>query len=236
MAERLTILVDAPEQITVDALHPALSTFLKDGPADSKVEVLDRSKYLSGNSASMAKLTVEGRGAYHVKLVTAPDPESMELCVTVRKYPALVADDSVLLPLIVDVVVRGETEPLYHLHITKWVENTGTLAENVITLWFQKKYQDLQVLLYSFGRFLRAFHLRYPGLQHTDMNPSNVLLVPGEKGGLSFVLADCGGLDGDVGDDRTSFLLSLGVLADGGFGTEFLQLATASFEQGYGIV
>lgn len=195
------------------------------------VEKPDPTKYLSGNSVSISKLVVNGDLAFHAKLLKAPDAESVYLATVKNRYPEIVTDPHVLIPIVVDFVYHETV--VYYLHITRWTAHCGTLAEVIVMLWMARRHVDLGKLLKNFGRFLNSFHSRYPKLHHNDMNPSNVLIVGEPSLCPNFVLVDCAGLDDEVGDDVGSFLLSMDVLADGGFGAEFTELARNSFFKGY---
>lgn len=198
------------------------------------VEKPDPSKFLSGNSVSICKLTVNDKFSYHAKLLRAPDAESVYLQTVRERYPAIVEDSSVLIPTVVDFIDSCGVLQNY-LHLTRWVPHIGTLAEIVILLWSRQRHSELEKLLRDFGKFLKAFHTRYPRLHHNDMNPSNVLIIdlPANRVPPTFALVDCAGLDDEVGDDFASFLLSMDVLDEGGFGPEFKALASEAFTSGY---
>ena len=217
----------------LSALVPLLCRFLsRSSTATGNMELLDRDIYLSGNGISVSRLKLSTGIEYHTKLVRSPDPESTYLQIVTSRYPGLLEDMCVLLPTVIDVVDKSTGEIKFYIHVSRWQRSECTLAELIVRLWMARMHQQLNRALLSFGRFLSGFHSRYPKLMHNDMNPANVLIVE-TASGTSFVLADCAGLDDEVGDDYGSFLKSLEVLADGGFGDDFLQSASSSFSDGY---
>ena len=136
--------------------------------------------------------------------------------------------------MIIPVLCRGKSEPVFYVHVTTWIDAHETLAAFMVRNWVQESREAVEKCLHNFGKFLHAFHSKYPGLQHTDMNPNNVLMVATSCGVSVFILTDCAGLDDEVGNDFQTFIESLKVLAEGGFGEEFLSLATSAFTRGYG--
>jgi tRNA A-37 threonylcarbamoyl transferase component Bud32 len=187
---------------------------------------------MPGNSLDVFKLTIDGKRSFHVKLVDAPDPESVFISKVLELFPELASDQNVLVPQVIDVVDTSTGEAEYYIHVTMWKERATPLSVSLIKQWMTGRLKELERMLYAVGQFLRGFHGKYPGIMHNDMNPSNVLLVE-QEGGLSFVLIDCAGLDDEVGDDCKTFLVALSVLAEGGFGERFLELATSAFLSGY---
>ena len=169
-----------------------------------------------------------------MKLIVAPDSESVYLPVVVDKYPKLSKDTSLLIPKIIDIVDPKTNETKFYLHITPWLGHIGTLSDILITLWMTKRTDQVQNLMIAVGQFLKNFRNTYLSLNHNDFNPSNILIQPLE-GAFSFVMADCAGLDDEVGNDYDSFLKSIDVLAEGGFGEEFKTLAVKAFELGYSM-
>jgi hypothetical protein len=187
----------------------------------------------SRNSLEVGKLRVSGFDEFHVKLVHSPDSDSEYLPQVIKRFPLLRFDPNLLLPLIIPVHLGGCPDPTFYVHVTAWVEAEGTLAEILIRDWSQKSLESLKGSLYSFGQFLHGFHSKYPGLQHTDMNPSNILVVTDSSGISRFILTDCAGLDDQVGNDIQTFVAALQVLADGCFGDDFLALSVRAFSEGY---
>ena len=185
------------------------------------------------NTLRIGKLAITPKESYHVKLIKAPDSESEYLGSVLRRFEGLDKDQYLLIPTIIPVFRSGYPDPKFYVHVTKWIEGHETLASCLIRMWFCGSRNAVKSTLCSFGKFLRNFHSRYPGLQHTDMNPNNVLMIPTTCGVSVFLLTDCAGLDDQVGDDVKSFHESLRVLADGGFGDEFLSLAISAFTDGY---
>jgi len=185
------------------------------------------------NTLCVGKLSIPGAGSFHVKVVQPPDTDSEYLPSVLSKFPELEEDPYVLVPAIIPVVSFGEPDPMFYVHLTKWVDSQETLAQFIVSKWFHGSHAAVKTCLFQFGKFLRGFHSKYPGLQHTDMNPSNVLMVAATCGVSIFILADCSGLDDQVGSDFQTFIESLKVLAEGGFGDEFLTLATSAFTEGY---
>lgn len=232
---------DGRNMLRISTLHdpdinqvvPHLSRFLSSSSSTcGNLEKLDRDVYLSGNAVFVSKLKLSGGEEYHVKLVKAPDSESVYLQTVTARYPNLVNDGCVLLPTVVDAIDSVTGNVKYYIHVSRWQKSEGTLAELLVRLWMKRMHKQLDAALQAFGRFLRGFHSQYPKLMHNDMNPSNVLLVTSD-GKTSFVLADCAGLDDEVGDDFDSFLKSLEVLAEGGFGSDFFERASEAFTCGY---
>ena len=193
---------------------------------------IDTNDCISGNSIEVAKLTLDDARSFHVKLIDAPDAESVYLASVLQLHPGLKQDTSVLVPIVIDVVNPTTDTAEFYIHITPWQDNGVSLSVMLIKDWITGRRKDVEMALFAFGQFLQGFHKTYPGLMHNDMNPSNVLLVHRDEG-FTFVLADCAGFDDEVGDDRRTFLESLGVLTEGGFGEPFLQLATRAFQAGY---
>ena len=229
--ERNSLRVDWDEVSNWDTIAWAVLNFYCKAPVtDWKLEKADPSTYLSGNSVSGSRLFISDSESLHLKLLKAPDSESVYLSKVKKKYPRLLCDEAVLVPEVIDLVSSRTGDVLFYLHVTPWMAHNGTLAEIIIMMWMSRRHVELERLLEEFGQFLKAFHTKYPGLHHNDMNPSNVLLV---KLPCSFVLVDCAGLDDEVGDDYNSFSLSMDVLAEGGFGDEFRTLALAAFSRGY---
>jgi hypothetical protein len=185
------------------------------------------------NTVHVLKFSIQGGESYLVKLVLAPDPESEYLPKIVSKYPGLMSDPNIMVPCILPVLPSDSTTPSHYLHIAPWIDIGVSLTHEIVRLWSDSKSHTLRNVLCHFGKFLRGFHSTYPRLQHTDMNPSNVLIVTSQEGTSNFVLIDCAGLDDQVGDDVGSFLKSLAVLAEGGFGEEFYNIASRAFIDGY---
>jgi hypothetical protein len=197
---------------------------------------VDRSKWSLENlstdcrtrsNTSLFKVSSDGQ-SFHLKLIPFPDPESLYLSKVLVRYPSLRNDTSLTIPRIFD-IIDGSGQCLFYAHVTPWIAHSaGTLTENIVSLWFNKRFDDLKNLMASFGAFLAGFHDTYPGLNHNDMNPSNVILKF-EADKIRFILVDCAGLDDEVGDDCNTFIESLKVLAEGGFGNEFLDMALTAF-------
>lgn len=129
------------------------------------------------NSLKVGKLSVSGLEDFHVKLVKSPDPDSEYLPTILYRFPSIRYDPYLLVPLIIPVHLAGCPEPKFYIHVTGWVGADGTLAQFLIREWSCNSHKTIKECVYKFGQFLRGFHSRYPGLQHTDMNPSNVLIV-----------------------------------------------------------
>lgn len=231
---RIILYVEDTDNVEIQRIGEALSKYMG-GEATKKWQfekTEELSKEKSSNTVSVSKFTVDDNKSYLVKLLTAPDAESIYLPVVLGKFPKLLDDGSVCLPKILDVVNATTKETKYYIHISPWVDHVGSLADLTITFWMTKRTEPIVSLYTAFGQFLKQFRTNYPGLNHNDVNPANVLIQPVD-GSFAFVLTDCAGLDDEVGDDYSTFLRSIDVLAEGGFGSEFKELATTAFDQGY---
>lgn len=231
---RIVLYVEDTENVEVQRIGEALSKYLC-GPESKKwqFEKTDElSKGKSLNTVSVSKFTVDDKASFLVKLISAPDSESLYLPVVVGKYPKLLEDKSLCVPKILDVVNATSKETKYYLHVSPWIDHVGSLADLTVTFWMTKRTEPIVSLFTAFGQFLKKFKSDYPGLSHNDVNPANVLIQPVD-GSFAFVLIDCAGLDDEVGDDVSTFMKSIDVLTEGGFGDDFKALATKAFEAGF---
>ena len=78
------------------------------------------------------------------------------------------------------------------------------------------------------GKQLKSFHCRYTGMQHGDMQVSNIYVDQ-----ESVIFIDVGGMS-PTGNDVDYFLKSITILAKT-YGTEFQRIASSSFNRGYCI-
>ncbi|CAD7968085.1 unnamed protein product [Amoebophrya sp. A25] len=85
-------------------------------------------------------------------------------------------------------------------------------------------------LFRQIGRFLKAFHLRYPEREHGDVQPSNIFYD--EDNGF-LTLIDVGGMgQKTMKSDREHFCESLRLLSQS-YGPELLEHGRKAFEDGY---
>ena len=239
MVEQLNhkcIVIESVDLPSLDALCTEIVRILQlDVTTDSGHEFRDIGdpENPQRNSLVVFQLIVSKEASLHVKVIHAPDAESEYFEVVTKRFPTLAHDPNLLLPVIIPVLTVGEQCPRYYVHVTPWIQHDRTLTQLLISDWMSGRYDQVATCLESFGGFLRGFHNCYSGLHHTDMNPSNVLISKNSHGILRFILADCAGLDDQVGDDCRTFIESLKVLAYGGFGDEFFNLASTAFNKGY---
>lgn len=231
---RIVLYVEDTENVEIQRIGEALSRYLGGDKCKKwqfeKTEELSKDK--SSNTVSVSKFTIDDNASYLVKLITSPDAESIYFPVIMGKFPKLSEDSGLCLPKILDVVNATTKETKYYIHVSPWVDHVGSLADLTITFWMTKRTEPIVSLYTAFGQFLKQFRSTYPGLNHNDLNPANVLIQPVD-GSFAFVLTDCAGLDDEVGDDYKTFLRGVDVLAEGGFGDEFKELATNAFNEGF---
>jgi hypothetical protein len=231
---RVVLYVEDTENVEIQRIGEALSKYL--GGESSKEWAFEKTEELSkdksSNTLSVSKFTIDAKSPFLVKLITAPDSESIYLPVIYAKYPKRLEDQSLSLPKVLDVVNATTKETKYYIHVSPWVDHVGSLADLTITFWMTKRSEPIVSLYTAFGQYLKQFRAQYPGLNHNDLNPANVLIQPVD-GSFAFVLTDCAGFDDEVGDDYATFLKSIDVLAEGGFGDEFKSIATEAFAKGF---
>lgn len=108
----------------------------------------------------------------------------------------------------------------------------GQRLDGVLAAWLYRgsKRHRVFALLTQLGRFLRAFHLRYPGKQHGDVHPSNIFYE--ESSGL-ITLIDVGGLGQMTkASDVEYFTAGLKRLEET-YGSELASKGVKAFEDGY---
>ena len=196
-------------------------------PKTLVIENLDSSGPEFSNRVCCFKITCPDKSRFLVKVVPAVDLESETLSEVISRHPGLVSANYVSIPMIFEVVFRQTGERVAFMHVTKWLDGYRDMAHLLTRLWSQGKHSSVFELIERFGKFVKSFHNSFPGIQHNDMNPMNVLITDELE---SFVLVDCAGLDDEVGDDVRNFILCLEEMS---LGSHFFEFSRSAFLRGY---
>jgi len=127
-----------------------------------------------------------------------------------RKILQLISNQSPLCDVVVMECARGER-----------------MAELVGRLVSHGDWSGVSALFERVGTQLKKFHLRFNGMQHGDLQVSNIFVD------TSIVFIDIGGMT-TTGNDVEYFLKSITILAKT-YGSEFERIASSSFKRGYCI-
>eukprot|EP00392_Amoebophrya_sp_AT5.2_P007748 g7763.t1 len=162
-----------------------------------------------------------------------------------KELPGLATDQALTFPsriirLVRDFVSEDEEDLLRRTKIDRsevfdvflMRRAPGQRLDGVLAAWWYRSSKRHRVfaLLTQLGRFLRAFHLRYPGKQHGDVHPSNIFYE--ESSGL-ITLIDVGGLgQRTVTTDVEYFTAGLKRLEET-YGSELASKGVKAFEDGY---
>jgi tRNA A-37 threonylcarbamoyl transferase component Bud32 len=107
------------------------------------------------------------------------------------------------------------------------------MAEVVSRIVSSGSPSTLRDVFRAVGRRLKLFHADYGGINHGDLQTSNIFIDMCQTSAIYVTFIDLGGMGANLGkSDVTYFLESIGLLGKT-YGTEFERAATSAFVDGY---
>ncbi|CAD7963712.1 unnamed protein product [Amoebophrya sp. A120] len=191
---------------------------------------LNKGIYLAEGKGIESKIIkVVAAGSQHPGLLS-----EAENCMRLKnEVSGLKNDQAITCPgLIIRVEHRSpETNEPELLDVILMRKARGTrLSEIFADMMTRKELLRVVDMLRQFGKFLKAFHTRYPGKQHGDVQPSNVFCDPSAG---HFTLIDMGGMgQKTVKNDLEHFSESLKLMGDS-YGADFRIKGDSAFKEGY---
>jgi hypothetical protein len=197
-------------------------------PRDSlSIEYHESDSSLFSNTLGCFTVRCPDNSSFFVKVVDPNDIASANLCDLLQRIPSLASSSYLSIPTIVSLISRDTGDRVAYIHVSNWLCGFKNFATWMTDLWTQGDESNVFDQLEKFGKFVRAFHDEFPGVQHNDLNPMNVMVADSFN---FFILVDCAGLDDSGGHDVSNFL---SCLEDMCLGSEFIYHSKRAFLSGY---
>ena len=188
-----------------------------------------------GQNEGIYFITSPGQGGryYCLKVVksgrvfpSVPTERERYLELMTEYSPEIFQDKRISFPIRILQFVLG-TIPMYDVIVMECAKGER-MAELVGKLVSSADMSSLALVFEQVGIELKHLHARYRGMQHGDLQVSNIYV---DKGSIVFI--DVGGMSRQ-GDDVEYFVKSIHMLAKT-YGSEFERIASSSFLRGYSI-